>query len=101
MPYIKKELRERLDEDIENLLNAINDIAVDFSSKEEEEGIHSLYAKCLAYIFFKLLRRCYEHGNWWQLTESLKILESVKLEFTRRFINLVELHAIDKNGDVE
>lgn len=57
----------------------------------------------LTYIIYKLLKLMYvgQEGNCWKdLTEPIRILESVKLEFYMREVAVYEDKKIFENGDI-
>ena len=82
MPYIKKELREKLDDDIDVLISKIMTIP-----PNEQDGV-------VNYTVFRMLLGLYEPNR------AMGVLESVKQEFYRRKIGPYEDQAILRNGDI-
>jgi len=89
MPYIPLEERKAYDPQINILIHRIT-----------EKGISRSIEGDVAYVIFKIMKRVYGHGRWGHRTEALKILESVKHEFQRRFIDPYEDEKLRENGDV-
>lgn len=95
MPYIKKKLRPYFDPMIEDIIDQIiSGVGVNQIEEDDVAGI-------ITYITFKLIRRFYQNGNWNRKMEAIKVCESAKAEFLRRFVYPHEDDAIKRNGDVE
>jgi hypothetical protein len=92
MPYIKPELRLKVEKELYDLIHAI---AESGNSKEE-------IAPMLAYVFYKLLIVGYgaETDNWYKRMDAIKILESVKEEFLQHRIRPYELQKRKENGTI-
>jgi hypothetical protein len=91
MPYIRKELRPSIDEFLDPLIKRLKE-----SNLEEKE-----LAGCLTYIVFKLIKKFYADGKWYDKMDAGKICQSAIDEFERRFLHPYEDEAIKRNGDVE
>jgi hypothetical protein len=55
----------------------------------------------LTYIVFKLLRRFYANGGWYEQMDAEKVVDSAISEFKRRFLYPYEDMKIRDNGDVK
>ena len=86
MPYIKKYLREFLDEDIDGLVNKI-------AKMEDRTGP-------LAYVVYRLLRGTMPSERFKHYSSSIGVLEAVKLEFYRRKVAKYEDLKAREEGDV-
>lgn len=96
MPYIKKALREPIDEILEPLIERLRAM---ISSDVLELSDKDL-AGCLTYIIFKLIRRFYADGKWYDKMDAEKVCASAIDEFKRRFLHPYEEMKIAENGDV-
>lgn len=95
MPYIKEELRPNLDTLLEKIEQEIR--AMRAVGKINDKGV----AGCLTYCVFKLIRRFYADGRWYDKMDAEKVCKSAMTEFMRRFVYPYEDDAIERNGDVE
>lgn len=80
MPYIPMENRTRID-------NAL-------------QYLPTLKAGELAYLITVALLRNYADSNYAGYAEAIGVLETTKLEFVRRELDLYEDHKKETNGDV-
>lgn len=92
MPYIKKALREPIDEKLDPLIERLNEMLTYIDGKD--------LAACLTYIVFKLIRRYYENGKWYDKMDAEKVCASAIDEFKRRFLHPYEEMKIAEHGDV-
>lgn len=95
MPYIKQELRANLDRYLENVEAEIRSLKAE--GKINDKGV----AGCLTYCVFKLIRRFYSDGRWYDKMDAEKVCKSAITEYMRRFVYPYEDQAIERNGDVE
>jgi hypothetical protein len=58
-------------------------------------------AGCLTYIIFKLIKKFYVDGKWYDKMDAEKVCASAIDEFKRRYLHPYEDEAIKRNGDVE
>ena len=97
MPYIKREIRECLAEDVKNLIEAI----------ANETIIHNVEpAGVLNYVITKLIRDWYgsirNHDlNYAAINTAIGALECAKLEYYRMVAAPYEDKKIQENGDVD
>lgn len=91
MPYIKKELRVQLDEDIDNLIETV--IGVAEETPDDLDGV-------LNYCFTKICKRLYPKKYHWY-NRMIGMLECCKLEMYRNVIGPYESSKAIENGDVE
>lgn len=91
MPYIKKELRPPIDKFLEPLIKQLKEMGL------SEKDI----AGCLTYIIFKLIRRFYAEGKWYDKMDADKVCASAIDEFKRRFLYPYEDQKIVENSDVQ
>jgi len=95
MPYIKKELRPFFEPIVEQLIEQIiKGVDADQITEKDVAGI-------ITFVTFKLCRRFYQNGKWYDRMDVQKICTSVWDEFNRRFNQPKEDEAIERNGDVE
>lgn len=87
MPYIKKELRLKLDVEIEKLINSVKSCGV-----ENRAGV-------LNYSISKLINGLYDL-KYSEVNEAVGMLECAKLEYYRRVASPYEDKKIVENGDV-
>jgi len=85
MPYIKQTDRERLDQKIANLAQAIN-----LQNRAGE----------INYTITKLLLALKGEGKYKDFNELIGALEACKLEFYRRAVGSYEDKKTQENGDV-
>lgn len=92
MPYIRKEDRIKLDNEIELLMTTINDL---FDG--EKSGV-------LNYVITRLLTNAFQlHSNtrYHNINGAVGVLECAKLEMYRRVAEPYEDKKIIENGDVK
>jgi hypothetical protein len=82
MPYIKDKKRMILNHDIESLVETIKDNSQ------------------MAYVIYKLIKVYYARPPWDDMSDALKVLEDVKLEYYRRVMVPYTDKKIAENGDV-
>lgn len=90
MPYIKELERKKL----ENNLNLL----IDQLKKETKDGTDK--NGVVTYAIYKIIMNLYGDGNYEILSNAIKVLESVKLEYYRRVITPYENMKIYENGDI-
>jgi hypothetical protein len=92
MPYIKKELRDKLEPELTNLCNRVYNVSDDMN-----------IAGTLNYVISTLLCKTilYKTIRYASINTICGILECVKLEFYRRLGGKYEDQCIKNNGDVE
>jgi hypothetical protein len=90
MPYIEKKDREKLDSEIEDVIDALTN-----------HGFKTAVVGDVNYVFSKIIwtlfqkNRSYTNGN-----NLVGVLECVKQEFIRRQLNPYENEKIAQNGDI-
>ena len=94
MPYIKQELRPNLDVLLEKLEVEIR--AMRAMGKINDKGV----CGCLTYCVFKLIRRFYSKGRWYDKMDAEKVCKSAIDEYMRRFVHPYENEKIQTHGDV-
>jgi hypothetical protein len=87
MPYIKKEFREKLDQDIDKLIETIKAIGI-----ENRAGN-------LNYSISKIINSVYDL-KYSEVNEAIGMLECTKQEYYRRVASPYEDIKIKENGDV-
>lgn len=93
MPYIKQELRPRLDEHIEALASEIKKIA------GEQNDSHAV-AGLLNYSCTKLGLKVIPEKRYWAIALIAGVFRNIGDEFYRRYAAPYEDEQIQKNGDV-
>ena len=93
MPYIKQELRPRLDGHIEALAQEIKKIA------EEQSDQHAV-AGLLNYSCTKLGLKVIPEKRYWAIALIAGVFRNIADEFYRRYAAPYEDEQIAKNGDV-
>lgn len=95
MPYIKKDLRQYFEPIIEQYIEQIiAGVTIGKISEKDVAGI-------ITFAVFKLIRRFYQNGGWYDKMDAIKVCESAKTEFLRRFVYPYEDKKITQNGDVD
>ena len=87
MPYISKDLRDKLDKDVESLIDKLNSEPEDVQDGE------------LNYVVSRLLHGIYPL-RYRHINRAVGVLECAKLEFYRKIAGPYEETAIEKNGDI-
>lgn len=87
MPYISKDLREKLDKDVDNLIGRLTSEPEDVQDGE------------LNYVVSRLLHGVYPL-RYRHINRAVGVLECAKLEFYRKIAGPYEDMAIEKNGDI-
>jgi len=95
MPYIKKDLRPFFEPIVEQYIDQI--IAGVDAGKISEKDVSGI----ITFAVFKLIRRFYQNGGWYDKMDAIKVCESARTEFLRRFVYPYEDKKIEENGDVE
>ena len=93
MPYIKKEIREKLDPDIDNLAKKINALA-------KEEGGEAEFAGLLNYTCTKLALKTIPARRYKWIALVCGVFSNIKDEFYRRYAAPYEDEKIKESGDV-
>ena len=93
MPYIKQELRPRLDEHIEALASEIKKIA------EEQNDQHAVTG-LLNYSCTRLGLKVIPEKRYWAIALIAGVFRNIGDEFYRRHAAPYEDEQIQKNGDV-
>jgi hypothetical protein len=104
MPYTKPELRPPIDEKLDPLIERLIEMAelnMPSSLRSTNAIGEKSLAGCITYIIFKLLRKFYADGRWYEKMDAEKVCASAIDEFKRRFLYPYEDEAIKRNGDVE
>lgn len=106
MPYIKQDQREKIDDTIDELIQEISHLEVDFKKGPDAEDYVDLrnLDGVLNYTITRLLNgtlRLVDEPKYTKFNTGLGILEGVKLELYRRRIGPYENEKIEENGDVE
>jgi hypothetical protein len=105
MPYIPKELRAKIDNEIELLIAHIANEAATHSCARmcQSCGLRAATrAKMITYAFFKVVKVLYGHNKagWYERGDVAKICRSVEREFERRFMDPYEQEKMEENSDV-
>jgi len=99
MPYISKKMRH---DDMEYLVNRLMTVIADHCIAQETPNED--LAKTLTYVIFKMLKGFYvrseNYPGWYFRMDALKVLDSCRDEFKRRFLHAYENEAMNRNGDV-
>ena len=93
MPYIKQELRPRLDGHIEALASEIKKIA------GEQNDPHAV-AGLLNYSCTKLGLKVIPEKRYWAIALLAGVFSNISSEFYRRYAAPYEDEQVEKNGDV-
>ena len=94
MPYIKKELREELEQPLNDIIGPLQDILID--RKNDRAGI-------LNYVITSLIDSCYgplSNAKYKDYNEAIGMLECCKLEFYRKAAAPYEELKERENGSV-
>src|SRR5574341_216800 len=94
MPYIKPEIRVRLDPEIQALVNKIR--TQDFASRDFA-GILNYSCTRLAVL---LIQALFGRLSYWVIAETTGAFHNVAEEFYRRLAGPYEDRKIEENGDV-
>lgn len=98
MPYIKQELRDQLD----NLINELARRIVDISKQEEGDGA---FAGLLNYsctrLALEVIRLRFGHIRYWLVAIVSGVFSNVADEFYRRLVTPYEDKQIENHGDVD
>lgn len=102
MPYIKKELRQKLEKDIIKLHTDILDLITDEAEKGESVLTSTkLPPGIFNYVITRLLTDYYcPDISYFNINTMIGILECCKQEMYRR-LSCYEDGAVQKNGDIE
>lgn len=92
MPYIDKELRHHLDDNIEQFIEYINR-----ATPDKRDGITNYI---ISRIVTEGLKLPNENLRYYTAQDMIGVLECAKLEVYRRMVAPYEDKAIDKNGDI-
>lgn len=95
MPYIKKELRDQLEPEINALFRKINHI----SDEDSIEGILNYTFSSLADVIVTSNKEV--EWRYFLINRIIGVFECIKLEFYRRLAGPYEDKAIEKNGDID
>ena len=87
MPYIKKELRDKIDHEIDNLITSTLDIG-----ENDIDGVYN-------YIITRLIDTRYRNG-YRSFNRAMGVLDCVAREFYRRQVAPYEDKKRDENGEV-
>ena len=93
MPYIKKEIRKKIDIPLAKLEQAIRDLYPE-NSVQDTDGI-------VNYCIFKLCKNIYGRGgtSYYLYNRMMGVLESCKQELYRQLVAPYEDKKIIENGD--
>lgn len=93
MPYINKNLRSFIGDDLNKLLDCIE--------HDAENSVNNTNVGNLNYIITSIcLSACKEHISYASYNSIIGVLECVKLEFYRRLVSKYEDSKIKMNGDI-
>lgn len=96
MPYIKQELRNKIDIEIDNLTQAI----VANSDEDSIEGILNYTITSLLASLPQPYNKVVPNWRYKWINRAIGVLECVKFEFYRRLAGPYEDKAIETNGDI-
>jgi len=91
MPYVKQEIREKVDEDIDNLLTVIKNI---------EDPKNTAVDGMMNYIITRLMIDVYGGGGYAVYNRAMGVFDCSGREFYRRLVVPYEEEKIRENGDV-
>lgn len=89
MPYIRQDLRIKINEEIDILAHKVG---MFYELRSKRDGV-------LNYIITILIRKLYK-TSYTELNAAIGVLECVKLELYRRRLALYEDEVKESNGDV-
>lgn len=92
MPYIKSEKRAVLDPEIDNVIDALRQLASDDPDNNHEGNLN--------YVITSLLVKAYGLKTYREINDVVGALECCKLEFYRRAAIPIENQKAHDNGDV-
>ena len=99
MPYIKKELRLKLENEIRELYKKIDNI-IEYENGGSPCNKATVLPGVLNYIITRLLTDCYcPNLSYFNINTMIGVLECCKQEMYRR-LSCYEDMAISKNGDI-
>ncbi len=93
MPYINKEERSKLDQDIENLISTI--LTLDNCPDEFQNHLGRIN-----YCFSRILCGVMGSVNYAKIAMATGVIENIKQEFYRRLASRYEDMKITDNGDI-
>ena len=90
MPYIKQELRTKINVGLDELIDQINHLST-------EGNINGL----VTFALYSIVKYFYGYTESFdKISDGIKVLECAKLEFARQVLNPYEDKKIKENGDV-
>lgn len=86
MPYVKKELRPLVDAQVDSIRTSLD------AARQKGNISDNEVAALLTYTFFRLLRHyyAYDGAKWYVRADALKVCDSARREFERRFMDPYE-----------
>lgn len=108
MPYVKTEMREQVDQQLNDLIHAVDLACTDFSGPGEVMDNGKIDG-CLNYVFTRMLKHFYTDGvdqggipvsSYARLNRAVGLVECVKTEFERRVVGPYENQKEFENGSV-
>ncbi|HOV88660.1 MAG TPA: hypothetical protein PLB74_01180 [Candidatus Paceibacterota bacterium] len=98
MPYIKKEVRQKLDPKIDELVNAI-------AEEAQKDDPKTTFIGILNYTFtttaLKTTKKLFGQLRYWIIASLTGLFHNLADEFYRRLAAPYEEEQIKKNGDIE
>ena len=109
MPYIKQEMRDKLDQKINDLMHAIDEATSEphFGDSIQNDG---KLDGALNYVMTRLLKHFYTDGldaggipltSYYRVNRAVGLIASVKTEFERKIVVPYETTKEFENGDVQ
>ena len=99
MPYIKKELRAKLDPDIDKLVAQISDVNSWGVAADGE--VNYIITRIIKSVFVNPSKSGETKESYFNYNRAIGVLECAKLELYRHQIGKYEDKKISENGDVE
>lgn len=90
MPYIKQDKRALYNGYIKDITNQIDKIYITNKDRNTQ----------MAYVIYKIIKDVYDVLDWDIMSNALKVLEDVKLEFFRKVMTPYADGKIIENGDI-
>lgn len=97
MPYIEKEDREPLDDQIEKIANTIKSLSLEKTGEDDFKHMLGL----INYSFSRILMISMGKVSYAKIAMATGVVENVKQELYRRIATKYEDKKIDLNGDLK
>lgn len=97
MPYISREERQKLDQHIDNIVQAI----INADESLDNPNDLSTHLGRINYCFSRIVGQLMGNQSYKKIAMVTGVLENVKQEFYRRIATPYEEYKISENGDIK